>query len=78
MTVMTTSAGVEPASAAGIAMIFVAAVMQWLDVHSGAIVSICSIIGAICAIAGAYRAYRKDKKTDWIEKIVKKPKKRLK
>ena len=69
------SNGVEPASVAGITMISVSAVMQWLDVNSGAIVSICSIIGAICAIAGAYRSYKKDKDTEWVDKIVKKPKK---
>ena len=72
---MNNSAGVEPASVAGITMISVSAVMQWLDINSGSIVSICSIIGAICAIAGAYRAYKKDKDSEWIDTKVRKPKK---
>ena len=72
---MTHSAGVEPASVTGITMISVAAAMQWLDVHSGAIVSICSIIGAICAIAGAYRAYKKDNNSEWIDTKVRRRKK---
>ena len=72
------SNGVEPASVAGITMISVSAVMQWLDVNSGSIVSICSIIGAICAIAGAYRSYKKDKDDKWIETVVRKPRRKKK
>lgn len=72
---MSNSPGVEPVGIVGISLCAMSAALEWLDVHSGAIVALCSIIGAICAIVGAYRGHRKDK-DEWVDTIVKKPKKK--
>ncbi len=71
---MSSPPGVEPVGIVGITLCAMSAALEFLDIHSGAVVSLCSIIGAICAIAGAARARRKDKE-EWPNPVVKDPKK---
>lgn len=71
---MSSSTGAEPLSIVGITTCALTAALEFLDVNSGAIVALGSIIGAICAVIGVYKGHKKDKQTEWIDTVVKKPK----
>ena len=73
---MTSTTGAEPISIVGITACILTAILEFLDVNSGAIVALGSIIGAICAIIGCYRSIKKDKDNDWVDEIVREKKSR--
>lgn len=75
---MSSTTGTEPLSIVGITTCALTAALEFLDVNSSAIVAIGSIIGAICAVLGLYRGWRKDKDNEWIDNIVKEPKRKKK
>jgi len=71
---MTSTTGTEPLSIVGITTCALTAALEFLDVNSGAIVALGSIIGAICAVIGVYRGHRKDKDNEWPNPVVRDPK----
>lgn len=52
----------EPTGPVGVVIIFLSAIFEFMDIHSGGVVALCAIGGLICTIIGLIRNKRNPKR----------------